>query len=97
MVRSSHQSNTKRKRKSNDLIWARDGDHIQEHPAYILENCNEDDDTTNSDKVWVEWSRMVQSHVYQRVVYLRQIYHRGAGVAITMIIMIQAVIVYNKS
>lgn len=54
MVRSSQQSITKRKRKSNDLIWARDG--LYEHPAYLLENCNEDDDTTKSDKVWVEWS-----------------------------------------
>ena len=60
MVRPTQQSNTKRKRKNNDLIWARDGDHknAQEHPAYILENCNEEDDndTSTCDKVWVEWS-----------------------------------------
>ena len=61
MVRPTQQSSTKRKRKSNDLIWARDGDHknAQEHPAYILENCNEEVTSKNDnddDEVWVEWS-----------------------------------------
>jgi len=59
MVRPTQQTSTKRKRKSNDLIWARDGDHknAQEHPAYILENCNEEDTSKNdNDEVWVEWS-----------------------------------------
>jgi len=61
MVRPTQQISTKRKRQSNDLIWARDGDgeNAQEHPAYLLENCNEDDGVltcNNNDKVWVEWS-----------------------------------------
>jgi len=59
MVRPTQQTSTKRKRKSNDLIWARDGDHknAQEHPCYLLENnCNEGAPSNNSDKVWVEWS-----------------------------------------
>jgi len=60
MVRPTQQSSTKRKRKSNDLIWARDGDHknAQEHPCYLLENnCNEGAPSNDNDeKVWVEWS-----------------------------------------
>jgi len=59
MVRPTQQSSTKRKRKSNDLIWARDGDHknAQEHPCYLLENnCNKGAPSDNNDKVWVEWS-----------------------------------------
>jgi len=57
MVRPTQQSSTKRKRKSNDLIWARDGDHknAQEHPAYLLENCKADT-SKNDNEVWVEWS-----------------------------------------
>jgi len=48
-----------RKRKSNNLIWARDGDgkNAQEHPCYLLDKyCNEHGGWLSSDKVWVEWS-----------------------------------------
>jgi len=60
MVRPTQQTSTKRKRQSNDLIWARDGDqkNAQEHPCYLLENCNEEGapSDNDNDKVWVEWS-----------------------------------------
>ena len=57
MVRPTQQTSTKRKRKSNVLIWARDGDHknAQEHPCYLLENCNEEEGAPSNDEVWVEW------------------------------------------
>ena len=58
---------TKRKRKSNDLIWARDADHekAKEHPAYILESeSDEDGAPNNNNKVWVEWvSNGTISHI----------------------------------
>ena len=58
MVRPTQQSSTKRKRMSNDLIWARDGDqkNAQEHPCYLLENLHYCVSAINIDKVWVEWS-----------------------------------------
>ena len=64
-MRSGPLPSTKRKRQSDILIWARDGDNekAQEHPAYILEieDVGDEDgapssNNNNNDQVWIEWA-----------------------------------------
>lgn len=51
MVRSGPLPSTKRKRKSDNLIWAQDGDNekAQEHPAYLLEIDEDGAPSSNND------------------------------------------------